>query len=80
MIRGSGGRWDLRKSQPYDAYPLVDFDVPVGRHGDVYDRYMCRMEEMRQSLRIMHQVGCKEFCILRTAKLFSSNFFVFVFL
>jgi len=55
MLRGSGGRWDLRKSQPYDAYPLVDFDVPVGRHGDVYDRYMCRMEEMRQSLRIMHQ-------------------------
>ena len=55
-MRGSGGRWDLRKSQPYDAYNLVDFDVPVGRHGDVYDRYMCRMEEMRQSMRIMHQV------------------------
>ena len=57
MVRGSGGRWDLRKSQPYDAYHLVDFDVPVGRHGDIYDRYMCRVEEMRQSLVIMHQVG-----------------------
>jgi len=55
MLRGSGIKWDLRKTQPYDAYDLVDFDVPVGRNGDCYDRYLCRMMEMRQSLRIMHQ-------------------------
>jgi len=55
MLRGSGIKWDLRKTQPYDAYDLVDFDVPVGRNGDCYDRYLCRMLEMRQSLRIMHQ-------------------------
>jgi len=55
MLRGSGIKWDLRKTQPYDAYHLVDFDVPVGRNGDCYDRYLCRMMEMRQSLRIMHQ-------------------------
>jgi len=55
MLRGSGIKWDLRKTQPYDAYDLVDFDVPVGRNGDCYDRYLCRMMEMRQSLRIMLQ-------------------------
>ncbi|KAF9379424.1 NADH:ubiquinone oxidoreductase 49kD subunit, partial [Mortierella sp. AD011] len=55
MLRGSGVNWDLRKTQPYDAYDLVDFDVPVGTKGDCYDRYLCRMEEMRQSLRIIHQ-------------------------
>nr|ACO15771.1 NADH dehydrogenase iron-sulfur protein 2, mitochondrial precursor [Caligus clemensi] len=55
MLRGSGIKWDLRKSQPYDAYDLVDFDVPVGRKGDCYDRYLIRMEEMRQSVRIIHQ-------------------------
>ncbi|KAG0367374.1 NADH dehydrogenase Fe-S protein subunit 2 ndufs2 [Mortierella sp. AD032] len=55
MLRGSGVNWDLRKVQPYDAYHLVDFDVPVGTKGDCYDRYLCRMEEMRQSLRIIHQ-------------------------
>ncbi|KAG0025988.1 NADH dehydrogenase Fe-S protein subunit 2 ndufs2 [Podila clonocystis] len=55
MLRGSGVNWDLRKVQPYDAYDLVDFDVPVGTKGDCYDRYLCRMEEMRQSLRIIHQ-------------------------
>ncbi|CAB4059673.1 NDUFS2 [Lepeophtheirus salmonis] len=48
---GSGIKWDLRKSQPYDAYDLVDFDVPIGRKGDCYDRYLIRMEEMRQSSR-----------------------------
>ncbi|KAG0013332.1 hypothetical protein BGZ80_011153 [Entomortierella chlamydospora] len=52
MLRGSGVNWDLRKTQPYDAYDLVDFDVPVGTKGDCYDRYLCRMEEMRQSLRV----------------------------
>ncbi|XP_046420008.1 NADH-ubiquinone oxidoreductase 49 kDa subunit-like [Neodiprion pinetum] len=55
MLRGSGIKWDLRKSQPYDAYHLVDFDVPIGVKGDCYDRYLCRVEEMRQSLRIIHQ-------------------------
>ncbi|KAL5499895.1 hypothetical protein EMCRGX_G011363 [Ephydatia muelleri] len=55
MLRGSGVQWDLRKAQPYDAYDQVEFDVPVGRHGDCYDRYLCRMEEMRQSLRIIYQ-------------------------
>ncbi|GAB0134482.1 hypothetical protein EsDP_00002850 [Epichloe bromicola] len=55
MLRGSGVPWDIRKSQPYDAYDKVEFDVPVGTHGDCYDRYLCRMEEFRQSLRIIHQ-------------------------
>ncbi|KAE8749208.1 hypothetical protein FOCC_FOCC004115 [Frankliniella occidentalis] len=55
MLRGSGVKWDLRKSQPYDAYDLVEFDVPVGVNGDCYDRYLIRMEEMRQSLRIIEQ-------------------------
>ena len=55
MVRGSGIPWDLRKSQPYDAYEHLEFDVPVGKNGDCYDRYLVRMEEMRQSLRIMKQ-------------------------
>jgi NADH dehydrogenase (ubiquinone) Fe-S protein 2 len=55
MLRGSGIHWDLRKEQPYDAYEFVDFDVPIGTRGDSYDRYLCRVEEMRQSLRIIDQ-------------------------
>ncbi|MCH2547038.1 MAG: NADH-quinone oxidoreductase subunit D [Alphaproteobacteria bacterium] len=55
MLRGSNTAWDLRKSQPYDVYAIMDFDVPVGTNGDCYDRYLVRMEEMRQSLRIIHQ-------------------------
>lgn len=55
MLRGSGVPWDVRKQQPYDAYDLVDFDVPVGTKGDCYDRYLCRMAEFRQSLRIIEQ-------------------------
>ncbi|XP_019869138.1 NADH-ubiquinone oxidoreductase 49 kDa subunit [Aethina tumida] len=55
MLRGSGIKWDLRKVQPYDAYDLVDFDVPIGTKGDCYDRYLIRLEEMRQSLRIIDQ-------------------------
>lgn len=55
MLRGSGIKWDLRKTQPYDAYDQVEFDVPIGINGDTYDRYLCRMEEMRQSLRIINQ-------------------------
>jgi len=55
MLRSTGIKWDLRKTQPYDAYDLVDFDVPVGTNGDCYDRYLMRMLEMRQSLRIIEQ-------------------------
>ncbi|EDV28461.1 uncharacterized protein TRIADDRAFT_49563 [Trichoplax adhaerens] len=55
MLRGSGIKWDLRKVQPYDAYDKVEFDIPIGTNGDCYDRYLCRVEEMRQSLRIIMQ-------------------------
>ena len=55
MVRGSGAAWDLRKSQPYECYSELDFDIPVGRNGDCYDRYLIRMEEMRQSAKIMRQ-------------------------
>lgn len=55
MLRGSGVRWDLRKSSPYDVYDQMDFEIPVGTKGDCYDRYCIRVEEMRQSLRIIMQ-------------------------
>jgi NADH dehydrogenase (ubiquinone) Fe-S protein 2 len=55
MLRGSGVSWDLRKSQPYEVYDQLDFHIPVGTHGDCYDRYLIRVEEMRQSLRIVEQ-------------------------
>ena len=55
MVRGSGAAWDLRKSQPYECYAEMDFDVPIGKNGDCFDRYLIRMEEMRQSTRIMKQ-------------------------
>ncbi len=55
MIRGSGVAWDLRKSQPYECYAELDFDVPLGKNGDCWDRYLCRIEEMRQAVRIMEQ-------------------------
>jgi NADH-quinone oxidoreductase subunit D len=55
MLRGSGVRWDIRKAQPYEAYDKVEFDVPVGEYGDTYDRYLVRMMEMRQSVRIIRQ-------------------------
>jgi len=55
MVRGSGAAWDLRKSQPYECYDEMDFDIPVGKNCDNYDRYLIRMEEMRQSVRIMKQ-------------------------
>ena len=54
-LRASGAAWDLRKAQPYDVYGELDFDIPVGRHGDCYDRYLVRMAEMRESLRIIRQ-------------------------
>jgi len=55
MVRGSGAAWDLRKAQPYECYAELDFDIPIGKNGDCYDRYCIRMEEMRQSVRIMRQ-------------------------
>jgi NADH-quinone oxidoreductase subunit D len=55
VLRGSGVKWDIRKAQPYEAYDKVEFDVPIGEHGDTYDRYLVRMAEMRQSVRIIRQ-------------------------
>ena len=55
MVRGSGIAWDLRRSQPYECYDDFEFDIPLGVNGDCYDRYLCRMEEMRQSVRIIIQ-------------------------
>ena len=59
MVRGSGAAWDLRKAQPYECYEEMDFDIPVGKNGDCYDRYLIRMEEMVQSIRIMKQAIAK---------------------
>src|SRR5487761_2157227 len=53
MVRGSGAAWDLRKAQPYECYAEMDFDIPIGKNGDSYDRYCVRVEEMRQSIKIM---------------------------
>ena len=55
MLRGSGIAWDLRKSQPYDCYNNLDFKIPIGKNGDCYDRYLCRIEEMRESVKIIKQ-------------------------
>jgi NADH-quinone oxidoreductase subunit D len=55
MVRGSGAAWDLRKAQPYECYAELEFDIPIGHNGDCYDRYLVRMEEMSQSVRIMRQ-------------------------
>jgi NADH-quinone oxidoreductase subunit D len=59
MVRGSGAAWDLRKAQPYECYSEMQFDIPIGKNGDCYDRYLIRMEEMRQSVRIMKQCLAK---------------------
>src|SRR5271157_1470626 len=55
VLRGSGVKWDIRKVQPYEAYDKVEFEVPIGAHGDTYDRYLVRIQEMRQSVRIIRQ-------------------------
>jgi NADH-quinone oxidoreductase subunit D len=55
MVRGSGAAWDLRKSQPYECYSDMDFDIPIGKNGDNYDRYLIRVQEMRESVKIMKQ-------------------------
>jgi NADH-quinone oxidoreductase subunit D len=55
MVRGSGWAWDLRRAQPYELYNEFDFQIPIGKNGDCFDRYLCRMEEMRESVKIMRQ-------------------------
>ncbi len=55
MVRGSGMAWDLRRSQPYEVYNELEFKIPLGKHGDCYDRYLCRMEEMYESTKIIEQ-------------------------
>ena len=59
MLRGSGVSWDLRKSQPYECYDQIEFKVPVGKNGDCYDRYLCRIEEMRESVKIIKECFLK---------------------
>jgi NADH-quinone oxidoreductase subunit D len=59
MVRGSGLAWDLRRAQPYECYDEFDFKIPVGKNGDCYDRYLCRMAEMRESVRIIQQACAK---------------------
>ncbi|PJA59538.1 MAG: NADH-quinone oxidoreductase subunit NuoD, partial [Rhodobacterales bacterium CG_4_9_14_3_um_filter_71_31] len=59
MVRGSGLAWDLRRAQPYECYSEFEFQIPVGKNGDCYDRYLIRMEEMRESVRIMRQAIAK---------------------
>jgi NADH-quinone oxidoreductase subunit D len=55
MVRGSGAAWDLRKAQPYECYSELDFDIPIGKNGDNFDRYLIRVQEMRESIKIMKQ-------------------------
>lgn len=55
MLRASGLPWDLRRSQPYEIYDQLDFDIPIGKHGDCYDRYLVRVAEMRESVKLIHQ-------------------------
>jgi NADH-quinone oxidoreductase subunit D len=57
VLRGSGVKWDLRKAQPYAAYAKFEFEIPIGKNGDTYDRYLVRIEEMRQSVRILRQAA-----------------------
>ena len=71
MLRGSGFAWDLRKQQPYEVYDLMDFDIPVGKTGDCYDRYLVRIEEMRQSNRIIKQ--CIDWLRVNPGPVITSN-------
>ncbi len=71
MLRGSGFAWDLRKQQPYDVYAQMDFDIPVGKTGDCYDRYLVRIEEMRQSNRIIKQ--CIDWLRVNPGPVITSN-------
>jgi NADH-quinone oxidoreductase subunit D len=71
MLRGSGIAWDLRKKQPYEVYDKLDFDIPIGTNGDCYDRYLVRVEEMRQSARIMKQ--CIEWLRRNPGPVITSN-------
>ncbi|WP_454917185.1 NADH-quinone oxidoreductase subunit D [Xanthobacter sediminis] len=71
MVRGSGAAWDLRRAQPYECYSELDFDIPVGVHGDCYDRYVVRMEEMRQSTKIM--VQCVERLLKETGPVHTAD-------
>jgi NADH-quinone oxidoreductase subunit D len=71
MLRGSGFAWDLRKTQPYDVYSQMDFDVPVGKTGDCYDRYLVRVQEMRQSNRIIQQ--CIDWLRVNPGPVITSN-------
>jgi NADH-quinone oxidoreductase subunit D len=72
MLRGSGVAWDLRKNQPYEVYDLLDFDVPIGKNGDCYDRYLIRVEEMRQSNNIIKQ--CIEWLRNNPGPVMTSNY------
>ncbi|MCR2746612.1 NADH-quinone oxidoreductase subunit D [Limnobacter parvus] len=71
MLRGSGIAWDLRKKQPYEVYDRLDFDIPVGKNGDCYDRYLVRVEEMRQSNKIIKQ--CVEWLRVNPGSVMSDN-------
>lgn len=71
MLRGSGIAWDLRKKQPYEVYDRLDFDIPVGKNGDCYDRYLVRVEEMRQSNKIIKQ--CVDWLRVNPGPVISDN-------
>ena len=71
MLRGSGVAWDLRKKQPYEVYKDIKFDIPIGTNGDCYDRYLVRIEEMRQSNKIIKQ--CVEWLRNNEGEVISDN-------
>ena len=73
LVRGSGAAWDLRKSQPYECYAEFDFDIPIGKNGDCYDRYLIRMQEMRESAKIMRQACAKLMSDAGRGPVMSSN-------